>query len=309
MTAKPRLLFGYNPPAALRGLETFDPRTFTQDLTKVLDVAAPVFDSVWLGDHLMNADRFRLEAWTTLTWIAARYPQPMLGTFVLAQSFRHPPLLAKMIATLQFLSGGRYIFGYGAGWDKPEYDAYGYEYPSARVRIEQLDDAIRTIKALWTEAPATHAGPHFGVKDAYCEPQPDPVPPLMLGGDGEKYMLRVVAEHADWWLSLFRRPDILQHKLNVLAEHCKTVGRDPSEIRKCVPIRVFLDRDRAAARNRAGKHLEGENPAFAGDPSELRDYVAQLESLGFDKVLFLMAGFPETDDLKLLVNEVIPHFK
>ena len=60
MTAKPRLLFGYNPPAALRGLETFDPRTFTQDLTKVLDVAAPVFDSVWLGDHLMNSDRFRL---------------------------------------------------------------------------------------------------------------------------------------------------------------------------------------------------------------------------------------------------------
>lgn len=309
MTASSRLLFGYNPPAALRGLETFDPRTFNQDITKVMDIAAPAFDSIWFGDHLMNGDRFRLEAWTVLTWLAARYPQPMYGTFVLSQSFRYPPLLAKMVATLQFLSGGKYIFGYGAGWDKPEYDAYGYEYPSARKRIEELDDAIRIIKALWTESPATHAGPHFQVTDAYCEPQPNPMPPLMLGGEGEKYMLRVVAEHADWWLSLFRTPEVLQHKLDVLAEHCKAVGRDPAEIRKCVPIRVFLDRDRATARNRAGKHIEGASPAFAGEPSELRDYVTQLQSLGFDKVIFLMAGFPATDDLTLLVDEVIPHFR
>jgi alkanesulfonate monooxygenase SsuD/methylene tetrahydromethanopterin reductase-like flavin-dependent oxidoreductase (luciferase family) len=95
----------------------------------------------------------------------------------------------------------------------------------------------------------------------------------------------------------------------VLAAHCKDVGRDPAAIRKCVPIRVFLDKDRAAARNRAGKHLDGENPAFAGDPSELRDYVATLQGLGFDKILFLMAGFPDTTDLELLVDEVIAHFK
>ena len=104
--------------------------------------------SIWLGDHLMNESRFRLEAWTMLTWIAARYPQPMLGTFVLAASFRYPPLLAKMVATLQHLTEGRYIFGYGAGWDEPEYTAYGYPFPSARTRIEQLDDAIRTIAYL-----------------------------------------------------------------------------------------------------------------------------------------------------------------
>jgi len=308
MSASPKLLFGYNPPAAQRGLETVNPRTFTTDLQGVLDVMAPNVNSIWLGDHLMNAERFRLEAWTVLTWIAARYPTPMLGTFVLAQSFRYPPLLAKMVATLQFLSEGRYIFGYGAGWDKPEYDAYGYPYPSARKRIEELDDAIRVIKALWTQSPATYKGTHYEVADAYCEPRPDPIPPLMLGGDGEKYMLRVVAEHADWWLSLFRRPEILEHKLSVLAQHCKDVGRDMSEIKKCVPIRVFLDRDRAAAKNRAGKNLDKEHPDFAGDPAELRDYIAQLKAAGFDKVLFLMAGFPDTADLKLLVDEVLPHF-
>lgn len=308
MPASPKLLFGYNPPAAERGLEPVNPRTFTKDLQSVLDVMAPNVNSIWLGDHLMNAERFRLEAWTVLTWIAARYPTPMLGTFVLAQSFRYPPLLAKMVATLQYLSEGRYIFGYGAGWDKPEYDAYGYPYPSARKRIEELDDAIRVIKALWTQSPATYEGTHYSVKDAYCEPRPDPIPPLMLGGDGEKYMLRVVAEHADWWLSLFRRPEVLEQKLAVLAQHCKDVGRDVSEIKKCVPIRVFLDRDGKAAKNRAGKNLEKEHPDFAGDPAELRDYIAQLQAAGFDKVLFLMAGFPDTADLKLLVDEVLPHF-
>jgi alkanesulfonate monooxygenase SsuD/methylene tetrahydromethanopterin reductase-like flavin-dependent oxidoreductase (luciferase family) len=309
MSVRPRLQFGYNPPCAERGLEPVNPRTFNSDLTRVLDVAAPNVASIWIGDHLMNESRFRLEAWTTLTWIAARYPQPMLGTFVLAASFRYPPLLAKMIATLQHLSEGRYIFGYGAGWDETEYTAYGYPFPSARTRIEQLDDAIRTIKALWTESPATYDGQHFQVAEAFCEPRPDPVPPLMLGGDGERYMLRVVAEHADWWLALFRRPEVLERKLAVLAQHCQDLGRDPASIRRCVPIRVFLDRDGAAAKHRAGKHLEGENPAFAGDPSELRDYIAQLQAVGFDKVLFLMAGFPETDDLKLLVDEVLPHFR
>jgi alkanesulfonate monooxygenase SsuD/methylene tetrahydromethanopterin reductase-like flavin-dependent oxidoreductase (luciferase family) len=308
MSASSKLLFGYNPPAAERGLEPVNPRTFTKDLQGVLDVMVPNVQSIWLGDHLMNAERFRLEAWTVLTWIAARYPTPMLGTFVLAQSFRYPPLLAKMVATLQFMSEGRYIFGYGAGWDKPEYDAYGYPFPSARKRIEELDDAIRVMKALWTESPATYKGTHYEVKDAYCEPRPDPIPPLMLGGDGEKYMLRVVAEHADWWLSLFRRPEVLEHKLAVLAQHCQDVGRDVSEIKKCVPIRVFLDRDGAAAKHRAGKNLEKEHPDFAGDPAELRDYIAQLQAAGFDKVLFLMAGFPDTADLKLLVDEVLPHF-
>ena len=111
-------------------------------------------------------------------------------------------------ASLQYLSHGRFIFGYGAGWQEEEYLAYGYEYPSARVRIAQLDEAIRVIKALWTESPATYHGPYYQVQDAYCEPRPDPLPPIMLAGDGERYMLRVVAEHADWWLSYARRPDV-----------------------------------------------------------------------------------------------------
>ena len=195
----------------------------------MLDVASQSFSSFWISDHHMTGDRFRLECWSVLMWVAARYPGPLLGTCVMANSYRHPPLLAKMVASLQYLSSGRFIFGYGAGWTEEEYVAYGYEFPSARERIAQLDDGVRAIKALWTESPATYKGPYYEVKGAYCEPRPDPLPPLMLAGDGERYMLRVVAEHADWWLSYARRPEVQRRKLAVLAEHCKSFGRDPAD--------------------------------------------------------------------------------
>ena len=80
----------------------------------------------------MTEDRFRLECWTELTWLAARFPGPLLGTIVMANSYRHPALLAKMAASLQYLSGGRFILGYGAGWAEDEYRAYGFDFPSAR---------------------------------------------------------------------------------------------------------------------------------------------------------------------------------
>ena len=107
----------------------------------------------------MTEDRFRLECWTQLTWIAARFPEPLLGTIVMANSYRHPPLLAKMAASLQYLSGGRFILGYGAGWAEDEYRAYGFDFPSAGTRIDQMVEGIEVIRALWTGGPATYAGP------------------------------------------------------------------------------------------------------------------------------------------------------
>ena len=105
-------------------------------------MAAPAFESVWISDHFMTNDRYRLECWTLLTWIAARHPEPLLGTIVLANSYRHPALLAKMAASLQELSGGRLILGYGAGWAGDEYRGYGYPFPPLAQRIEEMAEAI-----------------------------------------------------------------------------------------------------------------------------------------------------------------------
>ncbi len=309
MAAARRVEFGYNPPAGERGIEHIDPRTFVQDLQGVADYASQHFDSFWVPDHIMRGDGYRMECWTQLTWLAARYPRQQLGTVVMANSYRHPPLLAKMAASLQTFSGGRLILGYGAGWLEEEYRAYGYEFPSPRVRIAQMVEGIEAMKALWTEVPANYQGRYYQVTDARCEPRPDPPIPIMIGGDGERYLLRAVAEHADWWLAFSRGIDTLKRKLAVLEEHCRAVGRDPATIRKTYPLTVFLARTRAEAELRAGRRLAGNDPPFAGEPAALRDHLLEMVDLGFDLFQLVFAGFPETDDMRLFVDEVLPAFR
>jgi alkanesulfonate monooxygenase SsuD/methylene tetrahydromethanopterin reductase-like flavin-dependent oxidoreductase (luciferase family) len=305
--------FGYNPPTGDRLIERVDPNTFVRDLGHVLDVAAKSLDSIWVSDHHMTADRFRLECWTQLTWIAARYPGPLLSTIVMANSYRHPPLLAKMAASLQVFSHGRFLLGYGAGWSEPEYRAYGYEFPSAKIRIAQMVDGIKVMRALWNSQPgkpATYHGDYYQVTDAYCEPAPSPAPPVLIGGDGERFLLRAVAEHADWWLPYARTAEVLKHKLAVLNDHCRAVKRDPATIRKAYTFLVYLDRDRQTAIDRAGSRLENhEQPAFAGDPAALRDYLAERIELGFDHFPLVFPRFPDTDDIELFVDEVLPYFR
>jgi alkanesulfonate monooxygenase SsuD/methylene tetrahydromethanopterin reductase-like flavin-dependent oxidoreductase (luciferase family) len=302
--------FGYNPPTGNRLIERVEPATFVRDLGHVLDVASQAFDSFWVSDHHMTGDRYRLECWTQLTWIAARYPGPLLGTVVMSNSYRHPPLLAKMAASLQVFSHGRFILGYGAGWAEDEYRAYGYDYPSPKVRIAQMVDGIKVMRALWSERPATYQGEYYQVTGAYCEPRPEPPPPVMIGGDGERYLLRAVAEHGDWWLPYARSIGVLRHKIDVLRDHCRDVGRDFDAIRKAYTFLVYLDRDRQAAIDRAGPRLQNaEQPAFAGDPAALRDYLAERIALGFDHFPLVFPRFPETDDIKLFVDEVLPAFR
>ncbi len=303
--------FGYNPPTGERSDERIIPHTFVRDLQHVLDFASRYFSSFWVADHFMTDDRFRLEGWTQLSWMAARYPGQLLGTEVLANSYRHPPLLAKMAATLQFLTGGRFILGYGAGWAGEEYRAYGFEFPSARVRLEQLDEALHIIRAMWSTAPTSYAGQYYQVQAAYCEPRPDPPPPIMIGGEGEQYLLRVVAEHADWWLSHGHKSLAdLSHKCDVLRGHCQAIGRDYAQIRKAYPLVVYLAEKPTKAVQWAGDAVDRELiPAFAGDPAGLRAHLREISDLGFDMFLLSFAGFPELDDMRLFAEEVLPAFR
>lgn len=305
---RPRLAFGYNPPTGNRLIERVDPATFTADLDRVLRLAAPAFESLWVSDHFMTEDRFRLECWTQLTWIAARFPEPMLGTIVMANSYRHPPLLAKMAASLQHLSGGRFILGYGAGWVEDEYRAYGYEFPPTRIRIEQMVEGIEVIRALWTGGPVTYEGRHYRLKDALAFPVPKPTPPIMIGGDGEKLTLRAVARHADWWNAMSRPMDVLRRKVAALEAHCDAVGRDPASIVRTITFVAYLDADGASARRAAGPRLEGETVAFAGDPAAMIDHLETLAEMGFEHVQLVFPGFPGTSDMELFLERVRPAF-
>jgi len=303
------LEFGFCTPPGDREMGAVNRATFVADQDRLLDVATRYFDSVWTSDHLMEGDRYRIEPWTQLTWIAARHPRVLLGHNVLANSYRHPPLMAKMATGLQELTGGRFILGYGAGWLEPEYRGYGYDFPPARVRIAQMEEAVRLMRVMWRDKPATFEGEWYRVENAYCEPRPNPPPPILIAGEGEQFLLRAVARHADWWLSYGHRPEVLRRKLAVLADHCRDVGRDVAEIHKATPLTIYLRRDGAAARRWAGDAVNAEQPAFAGDPSELRDRLTELREMGFQMVQCRFAGLMGTDDIELFAETVLPHFR
>ncbi len=299
--------FGYNPPAGDRGLEVIVPRDYLGDLHRALDVASQGFTSLWVSDHLNYADEWRVECWTLLTWIAARYPGPELGTIVMSNSFRQPSILAKMAASLHEMSSGRFILGYGAGWHEGEHKAYGLEYPSPRERIEMFEEGVQVIKTMWTDSPASFSGKHYTIKNAYSEPRPDPLPPLMLGGGGEKLTLGVVARHADWWNDVSRTVEVHQRKLDALKGHCEAAGRDYDSIRKTLTHRIFIDHDNAKARRRGEEWAAGgDQRAIAGDPSAVIEQFEELAEMGFDLCIATFPDFQSLDDMKLFMDTVVP---
>ena len=308
MPPKPRMEFGYNPPTGARNMEVVRPREFLSDLDRALDVATQGFGSVWVSDHLNYSDEFRIECWTLLTWIAARYPGVDLSTIVMCNSFRNPSLLAKMGASLQHLTSGRFILGYGAGWYEPEYAAYGYDFPSFRTRLEMLEEGVQVIRALWTETPANFSGKYYCVREAYGTPLPDPPPPIMLGGAGEKYTLGVVARQADWWNDLARPldEDAAQGRGAQAALRGEWARlRQPAQDYHGADIHRPLPRQSEAY----GRGWVGNvQPPIVGDPSAVRDHLEELVDIGFDLFIAVLPNFQELDDMKLFMDEVVPHF-
>lgn len=308
MATTPRIEFAYNPPSGERGRETIRPREYLADLHQALDVATQGFRDIWVSDHLNYAAEWRLECWTLLSWIAARYPGVGLSTIVMSNSFRHPSLMAKMAASMQVLSSGRFTLGYGAGWHEGEHKSFGFEYPRPGERVDRLEEAIQLIKALWTDSPASYSGKFYTVDGAHAEPRPEPMPKIMIGGGGEKKTLRVVAKYADWWNDVARPVSVLRHKLDVLRNHCEEVGRDYDSIRKTLSIGTYIDRNHARAVEKSKASGRADLTSIAGDPSAVRDQYEELHELGFDLIVTHFDDFQDLSPMKLFMDEVIPEF-
>jgi len=274
-----------------------------------LDLTAGPFESLWFPDHLQYGDHKVAEGWTLLAYALARYPDKLCGHEVLCNSFRNPAHLAKMVATAQALSGGRVILGIGAGWNEEEYRAYGWRFPSARVRIAQLAEAIQLIRAMWIEAPANYEGEYYQLANAYCEPRPHPIPPIMVGGSGEKYLLRVVAQHADWWNYNFRGREDYARKQEVLKRHCRDVGRDYAEIKQIVRVGILIaETEREAERLKGQPHVrpvdEGD---LVGTPAQVIETLRGAIAQGADRLTVHFADSPRAEGTYLFAATVLPH--
>ena len=271
-------------------------------------VVAP-FDSLWMPDHVQYNGHKVAEGWTLLVWALARYPDKLVGHEVLCNSFRNPAHTAKMVATAQALSGGRAILGIGAGWNDEEYQAYGWPLPPMRVRIAQLAEAIQLIRCMWTDAPASYEGEHYRIANARCEPRPQPVPPVMVGGHGEKYLLRVVAEHADWWNYGFRDLALYAHKQDVLKEHCRAAGRDYERIVQVLRVGILI----AETETELGrlKDAPGVRPMsdirLAGTPAQVTDTLRSIIKQGAHRLTVNFADAPRPEGTLLFAEKVLPN--
>lgn len=272
------------------------------------------FDTVWFSDHFipwhtaLDPTTATLEAWTTIAYLTGLFPDIQIGSIVLSQSYRPPALLAKMGATLQLLSGGRFILGIGAGWLEKEYLAYGYDFPAAAARIGQLEEAVLIIKRMWQESQVTFQGKHYQVTEAICEPKPEPAPPLMIGAGGKKLSLSVVAKYADWWNIGGGTAKNYRNLSQVLQKHCHEVGRDYDQIVKtwaneCVAIAPTYQTAQGLAQN----FLTYEpGISIVGTPAMIIEQLKPFIDLGVEHFILRFADFPETQGALLFAREVIP---
>jgi probable F420-dependent oxidoreductase len=310
---------------------------FEQTRTNAERAEAGGFDTVAIEDHFFMRgpgqapQEPRLECFTALAAIAMATKRVKLTQLVACNSFRHPAMTAKIAVSIDHISGGRLELGLGAGWFREEYDALSIPYPAPNVRVEQLSEALRLIKKLWTEPVTNFEGKHYRVQGLYAEPKPlqKPRPKIMLGGSGPA-LLRLAAEEADilnmipptggkfgqvviedalkFDAAEFRR------RTEILHDHARKVGRNPAEIELSQFPFVLMGTDRAStdAMVAAMAQMMGvKDPDAArrspstlvGDAEQCRDEIRRrVEELG---VTYFFCRFLDPDTMNRFIEQVI----
>lgn len=280
-----------------------------------LDLALPKleghFRSLWMTDHFFWDGEPTFEAWTVMSYLLARYPKFEVGPMVLGQNYRNPAMLALMASTLQTVSNGRFIMGIGAGWKEDEYRAYGYDFPSPKVRLEQLEDTLNIFKKMWSEeGQVSYQGKHYSIKDAWCEPKPNPMIPIIVGGGG-KTTMRHAAKYADMWNLSDSNIIKFKDRLTILQSHLDDLGRDPSTIRYTWFGRVAIGETQQEAEKLANSRTfkYSTDNAFVGTPDQIVEQMAEFIAVGCDYFMIDIIGLPDERILNLVTHELLPEVK
>ena len=289
------------------------------------------YDSLWVYDHLwairyppdrshddapVPAHEAMFECWTTLAAMSQQTTNIKLGQMVGCALYREPALLAKITSNIDVMSGGRLIWGIGAGWYEREFAGYGYRFPSAADRVRMLEETVEIVTAMWSEPEVDYQGRYYELKGAVCDPKPvqSPRPQVLIGGAGEQMTLRVVARLAD--ASNFGGPpEEFSHKAGVLADHCRGVGRDYDEIQKTWSPELFIREDEkeiidGGSRSYAPAALDSWAASnLVGTPEQVAERIQTYIDLGCTGFYPWCSAYPETESMRLLADLVIPEIR
>ncbi len=289
-----------------------DPATTMSRLRATAEAAESAgYASLWVMDHLLQLPPLGgpqasiLEGYATLGALAAVTTKVELGTLVTGVTYRNPALLAKQVATLDTLSGGRVILGIGAAWYDIEHAAYGWEFPSVRERFERLAEAVVICRGMFDNPTFTFAGTHYSVDEARLAPRPLRRIPLMIGGSGERKTLRMVAESADL-CNIGGTAGVVAQKLAVLDAHCADVGRRPGEIKRTALVSLFVsgdDADRDGMREFLGyDRAEVSDRMIIATASEATENLAAIVAAGADEVIVNLPLIKHTDAVHIAAD-------
>jgi len=270
------------------------PAGLRDDLTRIVTTAEEAgFEKISVMDHLWQIgllgppEHEMLEAYTTLAYLAAKTSKVELVSWVTAVVYREPGMLAKLVTTLDVLSGGRAWLGIGAAWNEAEAKGLGLSFPSTAERFERLEETLQICLQMWSEDDGPYNGKHYQLERTLNSPQVlrKPHPPILIGGGGEKKTLRLVAKYAQA-CNLFPSPE-LEHKLDVLREHCVAVGRDYDDIEKTVML--------------------GLDPGDRGENIDsILENLQKMAALGISHAHGIVPGVWKLDPLTTLGREVVP---
>ena len=294
------------------------------------------YDHLWIWDHLLSIygepGQPVFEAWSTLAALAASTERLHLGPLVTANMFRSPALLAKIVTTVDHISGGRVILGIGGGWFEEEHRSHAIDFGSGfGERLDRLDEAVGLIRALLAGEEVTSAGPYYPVQGLRHSPLPvRGSVPVLVGGRGKRKTLRTVARYADIWNSYGTPAELVEHD-EVLRAHCAAVGRDESQIERSVQAKVVVRDSRAGAEaafaamlaqnrsiwggfgrqgepDRVNRHVfpDPDSAIWLGSPAELAELIAGYRAVGFGTVIAEIPAPYDRETIERLAGEVAP---
>ena len=324
--------FGFFIPQGWRldlvGIPTASQWGVMSDLAGYADRGA--WDSLWVYDHFhtvpVPTDEATHEAWSLMSAYAATTSRIKLGQMCTSMGYRNPVYLAKVAATADIISGGRVQMGIGGGWYQHEWEAYGYGFPSAGVRLGMLDEGVQIMRDAWRDGRVSLHGKHYQVDGAIVAPKPlqDGGPPLWIAGGGEKVTLKIAAKYAQY-TNFTSEPEGFAHKSQVLEGHCKDVGTDYGSIVRSANFNAVVGTSEADVAERVerirARQISVASPeavegmlsmatspdSASGTPEQIVEKLQRMKALGCEyAILYFPEAAYDRSGIELFEREVIP---
>lgn len=276
------------------------------------------FYGLFRSDHFSNADggyKDALETWVSFAWLTSNTQRISFGPLVSPVSFRNPSILAWQASAIDALSGGRLRIGLGAGWNEREHRSFGFELGDLDTRFARLEDAVNVVKALTRSTePVSYEGEHFSIHDAYLQPRSprSDGPPIVIGGNGQRRTLPLVAKYADEWNAVFLPLDDFKARIATLNDLLADYNREPSAVKRTMMTRGLIGRDEAAlnakdSAERIANHRS--RGAIIGTPNEIVDQLGRYADAGIQGVQLQWLDLDDLSGLELLASDVLPQLR